>query len=65
MHTPSADAVAARAGGQPRAPGERWERGIQGAAHGDCAKGEFQGSGMGLLSLPMLAAAMVQGQCSR
>lgn len=35
------------------------------AAHGDCMKGEFKGAGMGLLSLPMLAAAAMQGECSR
>ncbi|MDR3015284.1 MAG: hypothetical protein LBV56_07595 [Delftia acidovorans] len=35
------------------------------AAHGDCMKGEFKGGGMGLLSLPMLAAAALKGECSR
>ena len=38
---------------------------MRGAAHGDCMKGEFKGGGMGLLSLPMLAAAALQGECSR
>ena len=31
----------------------------------DCMKGEFKGGGMGLLSLPMLAAAALKGECSR
>nr|MCA1071485.1 hypothetical protein [Delftia acidovorans] len=35
------------------------------AAQGDCMKGEFKGGGMGLLSLPMLAAAALKGECSR
>lgn len=39
--------------------------GIREAAHGDCMKGEFKGGGMGLLSLPMLAAAALKGECSR
>lgn len=36
---------------------------MQQAGRGDCARGEFRGSGMGLLSLPMLAAAALQGEC--
>lgn len=39
--------------------------GIREAAQGDCMKGEFKGGGMGLLSLPMLAAAALKGECSR
>lgn len=39
--------------------------GMREAAQGDCMKGEFKGGGMGLLSLPMLAAAALQGECSR
>jgi hypothetical protein len=39
--------------------------GLREAAHGDCMKGEFKGGGMGLLSLPMLAAAAIKGECSR
>lgn len=38
---------------------------VQGAAHGDCAKGEFAGGGAGLLSLPFLAVAVARGQCAR
>ena len=39
--------------------------GMREAAQGDCMKGEFKGGGMGLLSLPMLAAAALKGECSR
>lgn len=39
--------------------------GMREAARGDCMKGEFKGGGMGLLSLPMLAAAALKGECSR
>lgn len=39
--------------------------GMRQAAQGDCMKGEFKGGGMGLLSLPMLAAAALKGECSR
>ncbi|ATH11147.1 hypothetical protein CHL79_01290 [Delftia acidovorans] len=39
--------------------------GMREAAQGDCMKGEFKGGGMGLLSLPMLAAAVLKGECSR
>lgn len=63
-HAASAAALAAR-DGAPAPRNDRWERGIQGAAKGDCAKGEFKGSHMGLLSLPMLAAAMASGDCAR
>ncbi|MBK0114918.1 MULTISPECIES: hypothetical protein [unclassified Delftia] len=39
--------------------------GMREAAQGDCMKGEFKGGGMSLLSLPMLAAAALKGECSR
>ena len=39
--------------------------GMREAAQGDCMKGEFKGGGMGLLSLPMLSAAALKGECSR
>lgn len=45
--------------------GTPWENAIQSAAHGDCMRGEFAGRDMGLLSLPLLAAAMAQGKCRR
>jgi hypothetical protein len=35
------------------------------AAKGDCMKGEYAGSGMGLLSLPFLAAAALSDKCRR
>ncbi len=44
---------------------EKLTHGLQQARHGDCAKGEFKGGNMGLLSLPALAAAVVRGECSR
>ena len=37
--------------------------GVAGAARGDCMRGQFKGSNMGLLSLPMLALAAAQGDC--
>ena len=37
--------------------------GVAGAARGDCMRGQFKGSNMGLLSLPMLALAAAQGEC--
>ncbi|WP_395316582.1 hypothetical protein [Variovorax sp. UC74_104] len=43
----------------------RLSAGISGAARGDCAKGEFKGGGMGLLSLPALALAAANGECGR
>jgi len=49
----------------PRATsGERLTAGVDAAKKGDCAKGEFLGSGAGLLSLPFLAAAAALGKCS-
>lgn len=41
----------------------RLESGMAAAAHGDCLKGDFRGSDMGLLSLPMLALAAAEGKC--
>ena len=38
---------------------------VAGSARGDCMKGQFTGSGMGLLSLPALALAAAQGDCGR
>jgi hypothetical protein len=53
---------------RPRIPAQREDplaSGMREAAHGDCMKGEFKGGGMGLLSVPMLAAAALKGECSR
>lgn len=36
---------------------------IAATAKGDCLKGEYAGGGMGLLSLPFLAAAALRGDC--
>jgi hypothetical protein len=44
---------------------ERLGNQIQGAATGDCLKGEFAGAGMGLLSLPFWAIAEARGKCRR
>lgn len=38
---------------------------VAGAAHGDCLRGQFKGSQMGLLSLPALALAAAKGECGR
>ncbi len=43
-----------------RLPGE-----VQRARKGDCVKGEYAGAGMGLLSVPFLAAAAATGNCAR
>lgn len=58
---------AARPERQPDAPDDAASplaSGMSAAAHGDCLKGDFKGSGMGLLSLPMLALAAAQGRCA-
>jgi len=44
---------------------ERLANGMRSAGKGDCMKGEFAGAGMGLLSLPFLAAAAVGGNCAK
>ena len=38
---------------------------VKAAGRGDCLKGEFAGSGMGLLSAPFLAAAAARGKCAQ
>jgi hypothetical protein len=38
--------------------------GVKQGAKGDCLKGEFAGSGGGLLSLPALAYAAAAGKCA-
>lgn len=53
---------------RPQIPAQREDplaSGMREAAQGDCMKGEFKAGGMGLLSLPMLAAAALKGECSR
>ncbi|HET7866905.1 MAG TPA: hypothetical protein VFL86_21095 [Burkholderiaceae bacterium] len=49
----------------PTAPGARLGERIREAGKGDCAKGEYFGGGMGLLSLPFLAAAAIRDQCAQ
>ena len=36
---------------------------IESSSKGDCLKGDYAGGGMGLLSLPFLAAAALRGDC--
>jgi hypothetical protein len=47
------------------APGARLGERIREAGKGDCAKGEYFGAGMGLLSLPFLVAAKVRDDCAQ
>jgi hypothetical protein len=44
---------------------DRLAIGVHDAGKGDCAKGEYAGAGMGLLSLPFLAAAAMSGNCAK
>jgi hypothetical protein len=45
-------------------PAQALEGGVAAARKGDCAKGEYVGGGMGLLSLPFLLANEALGKCS-
>lgn len=57
--------IARTAGTAPAADAsERMGGAIRSAGKGDCAKGDYPGAGMGLLSLPFLAAAVARGDCS-
>ncbi|CAN5899766.1 hypothetical protein BH11PSE8_BH11PSE8_37730 [soil metagenome] len=44
---------------------QRLANGVKSAGKGDCMKGEFAGGGMGLLSIPFLAAAVATGACAK
>ena len=44
---------------------ERLADAASAAGKGDCLQGDYAGGGMGLLSLPFLAAAAARGQCAR
>ncbi len=44
---------------------ERMAQEIARGAHGDCLKGEFAGSGMGLFSLPFWLLAELRDKCRR
>ena len=62
---PGLAAQAGRQGPALRTPDERLGDQVQRSAKGDCLKGEYLGGGMGLLSLPFLAAAALKGDCRR
>jgi hypothetical protein len=64
---PSLVGEAARVTEEPRRASAQEQLGnaVREAGKGDCDKGEFTGAGMGLLSLPFLAAAAVRGDCAR
>lgn len=58
-------AASAMGDGPPIGPEQKLGRQIQQAAVGDCLKGEFAGSGAGLLSLPFWLLAEARGKCRR
>lgn len=60
---PGLAAQAGRQGSAVQTPDERLGTQVQRSAKGDCLKGEYLGGGMGLLSLPFLAAASLRDQC--
>lgn len=62
---PGLAARAGRVGSAPLSADERLGAAVQQGARGDCLKGEYLGAGMGLLSLPFLAAAALREQCRR
>lgn len=62
---PGLAAQAGRVGAAERAPDQLLGEGIAQGARGDCLKGEYLGGGMGVLSLPFLAAAALRDQCRR
>lgn len=64
---PSLTEQVARSSGEPPRAGaqERLGSAVKAAGRGDCAKGDYAGAGMGLLSLPFLAAAVAGGQCAK
>ncbi len=64
---PSLTEQIARTSGEPPRAGapERLGSAAKAAGRGDCAKGDYAGAGMGLLSLPFLAVAVAGGQCAK
>ncbi len=62
---PGLAAQAGRQGAPVQTPTEKLGEQVQRSAKGDCLKGEYAGGGMGLLSLPFLAAAALNGDCRR
>ena len=65
--TPSLTEQLARAREEPHRAGtqERLGEAVKSSGKGDCLKGEYAGAGMGLLSLPFLAAASLRGDCAQ
>ena len=64
---PSLTEQLARAREEPHRAGtqERLGEAVKSSGKGDCLKGEYAGAGMGLLSLPFLAAASLRGDCAQ
>jgi hypothetical protein len=64
---PSLGEQLARAREEPQRIGatERFANDVRNAGKGECLKGEYLGAGMGLLSLPFLAAAAMRGLCAQ
>lgn len=65
--TPSLGDPMAKAHDEParQSAAGRLAHGVRDAGKGDCSKGEYAGAGMGLLSLPFLAAAALSGNCAK
>ena len=65
--TPSLREQSAQSRDEParQSAADRLAHGVKAAGKGDCAKGEYAGAGMGLLSLPFLAAAALGGNCAK
>lgn len=61
--SPGLAARAGRAGAPEQTTQQRLGAGIAQGAKGDCLQGEYLGAGMGVLSLPFLAAAALRDQC--
>ena len=64
---PGLGAQATAAIDEPRraSANERLADDMKAAGKGDCAKGDYAGAGMGILSLPFLAVAAARGACAQ
>lgn len=60
-----ASRVDAQVGVHSPTAAQRLPGSVQQAGKGDCGKGEYPGAGMGLLSLPFIAAALATGNCAQ
>jgi len=60
-----ASRVDAQVGVHSPTAAQRLPGNIQQAGKGDCGKGDYPGAGMGLLSLPFIAAALATGNCAQ